>query len=469
VFEELDTPGEWYLDREEGHLYYMPEKDTDLAQALVEVPILENAIEFRGTQRDPVRRIVLSGFRIAQTESTYLAHYDAPSRGDWTLHRGGAVFVEGAEDCNIESCFFDPLGGNAVFVNNYDRRITIRGNRFSEAGDSAICLVGDKGSIQGTQRPFPAENTISNNLIRDCGIFGKQIAGVFISISERNTVSHNLIYNMPRAAICINDGWGGGQIIEFNKIHKTVLETKDHGPFNSWGRGEFWCLQQSHGSVSHGAGNVKEVTRHPIVIRNNYFRETHEWGIDLDDGSSNTHVYNNLCIWVSIKLREGDYRLVENNIFIHPANPPGFQVGYEYNHDRFVRNIIVTSTKYDRPALDVNFQGDKARGAIYQVIFPPLRGPIAREIDYNVFFNDTGKFLVTVTHRGSKTAIWHTLNQSRDLGFDKHSVYADPLFVAPDKGDYRVRPESPAIRRGFINFDVASVGLLEDFPRQWRE
>ena len=185
----------------------------------------------------PVHHIKLSGFRIAHTASTFLNLYEAPSRGDWTIHRGGAIFLQGAEHCAVEECYFDAVGGNALFLNGYNRGNRIYGNRFTEAGDSAICLVGSAASIQGTSRPLPSENLISNNLIHDCGIFGKQVAGVFLSISETNVVSHNLIYNMPRAAICINDGWAGGHVIEFNNIHDTVRETHDHGPFNSWGTG----------------------------------------------------------------------------------------------------------------------------------------------------------------------------------------------------------------------------------------
>ena len=193
VFEELDAPGEWYLDKVNGLLYYLPAEGVDLQGAIIEVPVLEQVIEFRGSQLDPVQQITLSGFRIAHTASTYLGHYEAPSRGDWNIHRGGAVFIEGAEDCRVEKCFFDAVGGNGVFINDYNRRITVYGNKFVEAGDSAVCLVGSKESIQGTQRPFPAENTITNNLIHDCGVFGKQIAGVFISISakeHRQSQSH---------------------------------------------------------------------------------------------------------------------------------------------------------------------------------------------------------------------------------------------------------------------------------------
>ncbi len=93
-------------------------------------------------------------------------------------------------------------------------------------------------------------------------------------------------------------------------VPHTVRETGDHGPFNSWGRERYWCLLQSHGPASHGAGNVKVDARETTIIRNNYFREQRGWGIDLDDGSANFLVTKNLCLGISVKLREGDYRTV---------------------------------------------------------------------------------------------------------------------------------------------------------------
>lgn len=321
------------------------------------------------------------------------------------------------------------------------------------------------------------ENVVSNNLIHDCGIFGKQVAGVFVSISEKNTIAHNLIYNMPRAGICINDGWGGGHLVEFNEIHDTVRETTDHGPFNSWGRGRYWCFQQSHAhaphGVSHGAGFKDEdpdyVFFYPeedgnvTIIRNNYFHEKPErdkLGIDLDDGSSHYHIYNNLCVGMSVKLREGDYRTVENNIFIDPSNPPGIHQGCEYNHDRFLRNVVVTSAKLQGWG---NTQGDS-----YQVLSPPLHGPIAQELDYNLFFSDTGQFSALVKTRQGET-IRYTLERWQALGYDRHSLYADPLFTNPAQGDYQLKASSPALKLGFKNFDLDAVGLLPDFPTQWRE
>jgi hypothetical protein len=470
VFEELDAPGEWYLDKEAGLLYYMPAEDVDLKTASVEAPVLDRAVHFKGSQREPVRHIVLSGFRIAHTASTFLEQYEAPSLGDWTIYRGGAVLLEGAEDCGVEKCHFDAVGGNAVFVNGYNQRNRVYGNRITEAGDSAVCLVGQERLIQGTNHPVPTDNLVSNNLIHDCGMFGKQIAGVFMSIAEKNTISHNAIYNVPRAAICVNDGWGGGHLIEFNHIYNTVRETTDHGPFNSWGRGRFWCFEQCHGSFSHAAGfheneqdyefYYREEDGQINIIRNNYFHEDPSksmHGLDFDDGSSHDHVYNNLCVGLGITQSPGDYRTVENNIFLNPSEALVFWGSYEENHNRFTRNIVVTSTK------TANKEGD-----IYNVSSPGRQGPFVEEMDYNLFFGDAGQFFASYTPRDA-SKIRYTLDQWQALGYDKHSLYADPMFVDPGNGDYRLKSDSPALKLGFKNFDISSVGLLPDFPNQWRD
>ncbi len=476
VFEELDSPGEWYLDSEKGILYYMPPTGVDLRHAKVEAPILDQVVEFRGSQQDPVRHVHLSGFRIAHTASTFLKQYEAPSRGDWTIHRGGAVFMEGVEDCSVEKCFFDAVGGNGVFLNNYNRHVRIYGNKITQAGDSAICLVGFEPMAQGTNHPVPTENLISNNLIHDCGAFGKQIAGIFSSITLRNTISHNLIYNMPQAAMTFNDGWGGGHIVEFNEIHDTVLETSDHGPISSWGRGRFWCYEQNHGPFSHRSGYHEnerdfvfynpEEDGYISEFRNNYLHEEafihqvsplRQMGIDFDDGSSHFHVHDNLCVGLNLTLSCGDYRTVENNIFVRPSNPVIFWGSYEHNHDRFTRNIIVTGKDAANKFADS-----------YRVWNGPLEGPFVEEMDYNLFFPEAGQFSAEYTPRDGKPARL-SLKQWQAMGYDKHSVCADPLFVDPDKRDYRVKPDSPALQLGFKNFDLQRVGLLSDFPKSYRD
>ncbi len=47
-------------------------------------------------------------------------------------------------------------------------------------------------------------------------------------------------------------------------------------------------------------------------------------------------------------------------------------------------------------------------------------------------------------------------------GFDRHSVIADPLFVAPDKDDWRLKPDSPAMKLGFKPIPVEKIGPYKD-------
>ena len=44
------------------------------------------------------------------------------------------------------------------------------------------------------------------------------------------------------------------------------------------------------------------------------------------------------------------------------------------------------------------------------------------------------------------------------LGFDEGGICADPLFVDPEAGDYRLRPDSPALNIGFVPFDYSKAG-----------
>lgn len=474
VFEELDASGEWYFDEENHWLYYIPSEKVDLETALIEVSQLEHIVEFCGTQRQPVQYIEVKGFRFAHTEKTFMKEYDVPSLGDWAIHRGGTVLMQGTQYCSICGNDFDAVGGNGVFLNAYNYRSKVTGNHFAETGDSAICLVGIQNMVVGSQRYFPCECEVAHNIIHDCGVFGKQTAGVFISVAKRITVGHNLIFKMPRAGICINDGTWGGHTIEFNRIFNTCRETGDHGPFNAWGRDRYWCLLHSHGptgeeAVCHQAGNIFIDQMETVTVRNNFFEEKSGWGLDLDDGASNYHIYNNLCVGVSMKLREGAYRLIENNIWVNGANSPCFHVGNLNNHDRYVRNITVMNTENSSPENDLDFEMGAHHGEFYTLIKPPFQGPWLEEIDYNLFFNDLGEFSARAItgEAGTGQKIKFNFKDWQEKGFDKHSIYADPCFTDPGNNDYTVLPHSPALKLGFQNFSM-DFGPEQKHLNQWK-
>ena len=484
VFEELDAPGEWYFDTREGTLYWYPENGVDPRTAVVEISVLKHALEVTGTEDQPAGHLAFEGVEFAHTERSFMEQYEIPSMGDWSIYRGGAVFIREAEDISIKNCSFNGIGGNGVFVYGNTLRASVSGCTFSDVGESSVCLVGESNlDLKGTttcafcgmvhpwgwDRPSknrPRNCTIENNVIHDIGVFGKQTAGVFTALCEDSVISHNHIYNTPRAAVCLNDGLHGGHVIEYNDIHDTVRETSDHGPFNSWGREPYWCLSQGHGPASHPAGDVETYVRKQSIIRYNRFVDSKGWGIDLDDGSSFYQVTGNLCIGISVKLREGVNRLVENNIIYKPVNPPAFHRGYEKNGDRYLRNIVVMDTASDRPEVDSNYHKGKSSGAVCDIIAPPENGSWFEEFNNNLYFSDIGEFraLVHFVRSSERETRQYDLAGWRELGFGEGSIFADPLFEDPETGDFRLKSDSPAFDVGFVEFPLDRFGPVRIAP-----
>ena len=156
VFEELDAPGEWFHDTKEGYLYYFPAQGVDLATAQVEAVLqIKHLLEVYGEHKTPVATMTLKGgnrlpetvvqthettkptghlcfegIRFTGTARTFMLTKEPLLRSDWTIYRGGAIHLRGTEGVVIENCRFEELGGNAVFVDGYNRGTVVRGNRF---------------------------------------------------------------------------------------------------------------------------------------------------------------------------------------------------------------------------------------------------------------------------------------------------------------------------------------------------
>jgi len=445
IFEELDAPGEWFLNTKTHMLYFYPPAGLDLAKATVEATRLRSLVELRGSEDKPVRFVTLRGLTFRQAARTVMDTKEPLVRSDWAIYRGGAIFFNGAEDCALEESFLDQVGGNAIFVNNYNRRVAVRGCQIAKAGAGGVCFVGDPQAarnplfnyrqanklqdIDRTPGPksdnYPADCVVDNCLIYLTGRVEKQTAGVEIDLAQDITVRHCSIYDMPRAGINIGDGCWGGHVIEFCDIFDTVKETGDHGSFNSWGRDRYWLPNIN--TVNAWVAQVPELPKldavKPNIMANNRWRCDHGWDIDLDDGSSYYIITNNLCLRGGIKNREGYGRVVENNILVGGSLNP--HVWFAESGDIFRRNIVWTAY---RPA---NMHGP----------------PWGQEMDYNLMQKDGA------TTNAPATAL------QRQSGRDEHSIVADAQFVNPAAGDYRVKPGSPALALGFVNFAMDQFGV----------
>jgi hypothetical protein len=438
IFEELDTVNEWFYNKATKVLYYFPQKGMDPDKAKFETPQIAHLFEIKGSETNPVRNITITGLTLTQTLRTFMQNKEPLLRSDWTIYRGGAVVYEGAVNCILKNCTLVSLGGNAIFFNNFNRNCEVSGCLISEIGASAICFVGDPNAVRspsfeyGKFVPFaqidtipgpktnnyPAGCKVYDNLMFNLGLTEKQSAGVELSMCQSILVSHNTIYDVPRAGINVSEGTWGGHIIEYNDVFNTVKESGDHGSFNSWGRDRYWhpdkrildTIVENHFNLT-----MLDVVK-PIIIRNNRMRCDHGWDIDLDDGSSNYLIYNNLCLNGGIKLREGVNRVVENNIMINNTFHP--HVWFLNSNDVFRHNVV--STGY----LPINI---KTWG---------------KETDYNVFPDSV------------------SLKEAWSRGTDKNSVCGKLLFENPMQGDFRLKVGSVAFSVGFKNFEMDNFGVV---------
>ena len=453
IFEELDYPGEWFYDSSDGLLYYYPKDGIDLDSATFQVSRIEEIIRISDTE-DSVKHITFNQLQFKHTNRTlFTGTYELLNRSDWAVVRSGAVYIENAENITVQECTFEELGGNAIFLSNYNQNHLIEGNSFLSVGATCVNVAGSKNSLWAPNQwddaiteasqisadeigpktdEYPKSINIANNYMYNMGRFEKQTSGVNLFICEEITVKGNTIHRCPRAGVNICDGSWGGHIIEYNDIYDCVRETHDHGPINVWGRDRFWTID--------GPGNTGEngSSKRPYAlydayktthIRNNrvHYDEPNSFGIDLDDGATNYWVYNNLCLNTDIKLREGFDRKCFNNIIINRGI--AMHVWFDECNDEIYNNIIVYSAPY-------------------------------------------GPYQTGVSTENGRTNLNNFYNNGEDVSIssfdweesDQDSIIADPLFNNPLLLDYSVSDDSPALGLGFVNFSMNEFGL-PDAPK----
>ena len=423
IREEMTEPGEWYFDSRHLRLYVRPVPGDDLDQA-------EIAVSRGFFILDGCEDVTIENITFERSIRTFMDTQEPLLRSDWTIYRGGAITVRNSRTCSIDRCTFRDIGSNGVFVDGNNESIFIRRSHFSRIGASGLCFVGRPDSVRSplfeyneTQAfanldlqkgpksdNFPKNCTAEDCLIEYMGLTEKQATGVEISMAYGITVKNCTVCHTSRSGINISEGTFGGHRIEGCDVFDTVRETGDHGSFNSWGRDRYWHVPDLDDREAGRYALLDMLS--PNVITRSRFRCDRGWDIDLDDGSSNYIITENLCLNGGIKLREGFFRVVRNNITVN--NGLHFHAWYPESGDIAENNIV--------------FSGY----APYAM--PEIWG---ERIDHNILHTQG---LTDPVPAAELAAL-----SSQDL----HSVCLDAGFAAP--ADFNYIPTHPLIR-GFENF-----------------
>jgi hypothetical protein len=409
VLEELDSPGEYYVDRAAGLVYVWPPDEPaagDLQASLLETPLIR-----------------CTGVAHVRFENLTLEH-----------GRGDAVIIEGGEGVALVGCTLRNVGSAAVIV---------RGGTQHRVERCVVCGCGAGGiTLAGGSRATlePAGHAAVGNVIRDVARWCRTYQPAVRVEGVGQTVAHNLIEGHPHCAILY-----GGNLhrIEGNEITRVCLETGDVGAI-------------------YGG---RDLAAYGTVIRQNYLHDVGgvgmgSMGIYLDDCLSGQLVEGNVLVRLhrAVYVGGGRDNTIVGNLFIDCD--PAIEIDARGLDDRAVWQRLVR--EHLLPAL----RSSAATAPNLPERFASLRPRLERLHDGDDTITPDGNLIAS----NACTGRWLLLSWGVEPGMLRvennwtTEAGRDIGFVDRDAGDWSLRPDSPALRAGFrpIAFDrIGPAGCID--------
>lgn len=310
ALEFLDTPGEWHLDRHAGLLTYWPLKGEDMNRVEVVAPVLERLLRANGTLEQPIRNLHVQGITFSHTDwplpkagynGIQACFYSSGGSGRSSIP--AAVQFTAAIGCSFEDNRILRIGTSGLFFERGCRANRIVGNEVGDAAGNGIMLGETRG------RPTdPSEvsrnNLIANNYIHHCGVDYPGCVGVWIGHTERSTVSHNEICELPYTGISVGWTWNPTptvckeNTIEYNHIHHVVKRLADAGGIYTLGfqpgtvlRGNLiHDVDKTHGRAPSNGMFIDEGSK-GFLVEGNIIYNTPDGAVRFNQSKQDLHTF----------------------------------------------------------------------------------------------------------------------------------------------------------------------------------
>ncbi len=441
VYEGLDAPGEWYLNRQTGVLSYIPKEGETLAGVEIIAPVIQEFMRFEGKplERNYVENLVFCGLSFQYTNWRLPPGNSNDNQGSASVP--AAIPATGLRNTTFENCTVRNTGTWAFELQNGSS-----GNKFSRNEISYVAAGGFRvngGGANSHPLSRTGYNEISDNHLHYYGEVYPSAVGVLLMNTNGNLVSHNEIDHGWYTGISIGWSWGyqrsisRDNIIEYNHIHDI---------------GQTGLLSDMGGIYTLGVSPGTE-------LRNNHIHDVNAnqyggWGIYNDEGSTHILIENNIVHdtkFAGYNIHYAKEITVRNNIFAF-SRIDALSLGRVEPHVSayFEGNIVY----WTEGKLAAGFKEDKEYHFHYNPINVETTAMNAKQTiqcDWNVYW--MGGAPVDSVKIGDKTfADWQA------AGRDTRSVFADPKFVNAEKRDFRLQPDSPAYAFGFKDIDISTAG-----------
>lgn len=423
VREGLDAPGEWYLNRKTGELFYYPRPGEDMTKAEAVAPRPEEVLHIEGDVAGgkPVQYVRFEGLAFQHTDWVMPKAQTVDGQANASL-KTAIVFARGARHCEFDRCEIAHTGGYGLWFEQGSKDNRVVQCHLYDLGAGGVRL----GETELPKQPeLQAErNEVYNSFIHDGGHVYHAGIGVWIGRSSYNKVHHNEICDFLYSGVSLGWSWGYAPTtahhnqIDYNHIHHLGYnQLSDLGGIYSLGDspGTHFCSNLIHDVSSYSYGG---------------------WGLYTDEGSTGILMENNIVYRVkdgAFHQHYGKENTVRNNILALSATVGQLRRSRQEEHNSFTaeRNIIYAK---GGPLLGGNWSNGKFK------------------LDNNCYWDASGK---PVEFPGKLD-----LKKWQAKGHDAHSVVADPRFVAPEQFDFRLAPDSPALALGFKPIDTREIGLV---------
>ena len=296
IFEEIDVPGESYIDEKNDILYFMPYGD--LKNAEIEI----------GTFKDTM---------ISMTDCDYITFKNL----NFGYTGNKIIDAKNTDYFTLDGCELAHTGATAIKLSGHHTLIQ-NNHIYDLAGYTGIGGIhltdsGDRATLTS------GESKILNNKIHDTDVVYKvsQSPAIYILDSVGTEISNNEIYNGTAYVVRVTDA--NDILVKRNEIYNAVTMSSDAGAV-TWGRDITLLGFQVIENYFHDIGNDIGIREQESTGQE--CKRTGQQALFHDDGSSGPYAYGNIFYqsrpnetinnFYSIKANGGQYGIWENNIFI---------------------------------------------------------------------------------------------------------------------------------------------------------